>query len=459
MPSRNKQRSRSRPRTVHIDVYCTASESEEEDDRIASECDDQSPDTDESNTSSVYTVVRTDQTRVRHTRKKSGLPMSLSPAHSSKTSSKPLLSYRISAKELADAVAERSRKESGSVDGSILTPLEEELFRDLNLTTDSSFVWPDSDGSDSSRQRRHQQTQLFSADSFEYDDQSDTSKQHSMDDQCRTWRSPDQERRKKMLEQRKMQWRTAKALESVTSGYDSLRGRSDSLNRRHSRSRTSDSAAQPNISRENSTSTGHQVAAQQQLLNTEELMAKLCRHSSSRCRSASDRVLRRSSQRCPKFESGDKASNRRVSVPMQSSDGHLLPPDGTQEFNRLSMLIPDTWVLSPPLDGGRVKNRSPSPVPVPKRNNQQPVAGAFSDNSFNFPNDQVNRTGHESRVDLFKKSLMAAMSTNALGTAPSGVVYRGTLKKFGHHVGPSRNPNCSCAHCVDYFSRVKSLYY
>ena len=165
-------RKKGRPWTIHIDVYCTASESE---------TDDNSPKSDElneSNTSTCHTVVRTDQDgRVRHIRKKNSLPHSFNQKHGAAGPPlKPALSYKISAKELTEAV-ERKR-------GSPKTQedlLDDELFRDLTLT-DSSVRSLLADSEPESSDKR------FSQDSSIFD----------FEETGRTWRLQEKERKRKM---------------------------------------------------------------------------------------------------------------------------------------------------------------------------------------------------------------------------------------------------------------------
>lgn len=177
---RLQTKKRERPRTVHIDVYCTASESSSDEDTLKQLVtnEDDGLDTDESNesnTSSSFTVVRTTTNRtntdakVQHTRKKNSLPQSM--GRSSKL--KPVLSYKISAHELAEAVErQRCRDSIGTSDTA-----DDELFRDLTLTDSSSFLFQETES----------------------------------DEPGKNWRSPEEERLKlQMLEQRKQQWRAAK---------------------------------------------------------------------------------------------------------------------------------------------------------------------------------------------------------------------------------------------------------
>lgn len=177
---------------MHIDVYCTASESSDDaagHERLSIKDDQddglETDDSNESNTSTCYTVLRkgADKTmpapRVRHTRKKSGLPLSLS----GKSKLKPVLSYKISAAQLAEAVERRRARGDSTSDA-----VDDDLFRDLTLTDSASGR------------------------SFLLADSTDSS-----DETERTWRSPQEERlRLQMLEQRKQQWRCAKACDNET---------------------------------------------------------------------------------------------------------------------------------------------------------------------------------------------------------------------------------------------------
>lgn len=176
---------------MHIDVYCTGSESSD-DDGTSKQLptrherafeSDESDESNESNTSTCYAAVKTTTSessggaRIRHVRKKSGLPRGLS----ARRTSKPLLSYRISADELAEAM-ERRRRCADSIGTLASDAVDDELFRELALTDSSarSPLLADSDCSSDARDK--------------------------------TWRSPEEERlRLQMLEQRKQQWRAAKS--------------------------------------------------------------------------------------------------------------------------------------------------------------------------------------------------------------------------------------------------------
>ena len=393
---KKKKSGKDRPRTVHIDVYCTASESSESE-SISSEggkrCgtrqeNDDDFDSDESNTSSCYTVVRKDQSafyrNVRHVRKKNTLPQSLTRTAGASGSSKPVLSYRISAQELAQAAAasaagRSSRERSCSQQRQLqqhqpLLPDEEQLFRDLTLT-DTSIRSLLTTGEDSASD--------FDTSPSEYSGA------------LRNWRSPEDERRKKMLEQRKQQWRAAKAVEeSERQLINNTNNESSSIS---TASRDGSSRSLPVLNR----LMINKKEDNRRFLEPRPLQLQL-----------SDRILsRNNSQRCPSI---DKLITN-CQPPSKLSDS----------FSSNLSSVPSSFRSCEALQIERVQVRGKSTPPQPST----PSAPLLSNSCwpFGIPNQQ-------------QRQRSSALT-----------------KKFGHHVGPARNPDCSCAHCIDHFNRIKEL--
>ena len=355
------KKNRERPRTIHIDVYCTGSDSKES----SSSDSDGGSSSDESNTSSCYTVLRSDQAKVRHIRKKSGLPLSMvqqdpepeDGSRSSKTSKKPLLSYRISAKELADAL---ERKNSGSSQRLRDQQDDEAFFRDLTLS-DSSIQWDATGASE---------TDVESSSSPDGDDSTSKSK---------TWISPEEQRlRCHMLEQRKQQWRLAKTAEDKHLPKADLGDSSSSLP-----------------------------------VQTGDLRAFLLRHSGS----DKQHISRQSSRRCP------NSSAETVVKPTEKPAGPFLQPPSPFATGGLSSYRPKRPSSIGPIC------RTPAP-----------------------PRDL--RKTRDSPVDIPWQFRLAGLTTATTATSPGA---RSPLKKFGRHIGPARNPDCSCAHCVEHFARLRSV--
>ena len=398
--ARRKKKGKDRPRTVHIDVYCTASESEtesseEEKDKHGksnqARCgrredkeDFDSDGSNESNTSSCYTVVRKDQSafyrNVRHVRKKNGLPQSLTRTAGGGSACKPVLSYRISAQELAQAAAASAAQRASSRERScsqqrqlqqplLLLPDEEQLFRDLTLT-DTSIRSLLTTGEDS--------TSDLETSNSEY------AGDHGVHGAMRSWRSPEEERRRKMLEQRKQQWRAAKAAEE-TERQARNRGESSSMS---TVSRDGSSRSLPVLNRLS-------VKKDGRFLDPRPLQLQV-----------SDRVLsRHNSQRCPSI---DKLLNS-CQPPSKLSDS----------FSSNVSSVPSSFRSCDALRSAtKQREKSPTPPLVLQSNSCWP---------FGVPNQQQRQ----------KNSALT--------------------KKFGHHVGPARNPDCGCAHCLDHFSRIRSL--
>ena len=311
-----------RPRTVHIDVYCTDSDSQSESGTNSQP--EAGSDSEQSTTSSCYTVVRPG---FRHIRKKKGLPNAMTSASGERKL--PILSYRISGKDLADAI-ERKRRQSSSVD-----TMDEDLFRNATLT-DSSILWADSD-----------------AESVACSNSSFDNPPHPPPEALKkSWRSPeDERRRKRMLELRKEQWRASKAAEALPAAIHPPPNAS-APSMAHLSIRTTDSL-------DNSCASG---------------------------RSVSPRVSPRVSR-----------------VP--------------------------TMLIRPP-SGGELRSKSLS-ASIPARPIRIPA--------------KVGKKADESEMPWQWRNRPDYIRTHPV-----------TLKKFGHHVGPSRNPECGCVHCVEYH-RVRSL--
>lgn len=349
---------------MHIDVYCTASESETE---TADNCAE-SDESNESNTSTCHTVVRTDQAgRVRHIRKKNSLPHSFKQKNGTGPALKPVLSYRISARELAEAV-ERKRGSSKAQDDL----LDDELFRDLTLT-DSSVRSLLADSEPESTDTR------LSVDSSIFD----------FEETGRTWRSPEEERKRKMLEQRKQQWRAAKTAAVKCQESEPLRAL----------------PVQQTPSRDDVT-----------LLNTDDLHLKLQRH----LLSGSEKVSRCNSQRCPSL--------------------HPTPPPIAKGSSNTSVQSPrpaSVRISSPSLSCCSSLAESGSSVTDSNSSAEPPV-------QVTSPIEMPWQWRIQQPASPIRSPITVSPAT-------------WTLKKFGRHVGPARNPDCSCAHCLDHFARLRSI--
>lgn len=273
---------------------------------------------------------------------------------------KPILSYRISGQDLAEAVERRRRSRRQS---SVDTSVDEDLFRDVT-PTDSSILWADSD-----------------VDSIPCSHSSVDSRQPIPPEAWRqSWRSPEEERRKRMLEQRKQQWRASKAAEVLPAALPAALPATPAATLpagiaiRPVSIRTTDSQtslAPPSVSSLNSGASG---------------------------RSVSPRVSRRESRRCPNLDE---------MTPIRP------PSSGELRSKSLSASIPAT------------------PARIPAK-------------ILRKPDDDVPWQGRNRPLRL-PDGIRTQMLSHPV-----------TLKKFGHHVGPSRNPDCGCVHCVEH-NRVRNL--
>jgi len=136
---------------------------------------------------------------------KKGLPQALAPTGGQRK--KPILTYRISGKDLAEAVERKRRSQRRR--SSTADTLDEDFFRDVTLT-DSSILWADSDADSIPC------SQSSSVDCQDRQDRLDRLGPRNgppAEASRKSWRSPEEERRKRMLEQRKQQWRASKAAE------------------------------------------------------------------------------------------------------------------------------------------------------------------------------------------------------------------------------------------------------
>lgn len=373
--------------------------------------------------------------RVRHVRKKNSLPLSVAASTGKKERSgsrpsppgslqlpvnqkKPVLSYRISAKELADALDRDRRRrhccEGGGIESEICDvddeddedeeerQLGDELFRDALLTDSSanrSCLSPD--GSFSSVSSSSIQTT---------DEQLLTSS--CTEDGSRTWRSPEEERqRRRILEQRKEQWRAAKAavaerITQTSASFNSLRP---------DRVSATDLSVQP----------------EHHLLRVPNVL----RHAGS------DRQISRcNSLRCP-TSTTTLPSPMPVEpnfVPLLATTSPSPPPVQLIVPVALHEPKPRPAIFQPPPP----PSSSPTPPPL--------TASPREFRSASPCPARVLRKARDSPVDdipwQFRRFGNQSTTTQA----------RSTVTKFGHHVGPARNPDCRCVHCVDHFTRLRS---
>lgn len=287
---------------------------------------------------------------------------------------KPVLSYRISAKELAEAV-ERKRGISKTPEASDL--LDDELFRDLTLT-DSSVQSLLADSEPESSEARYTGYSQDSVMDFE--------------ETGRTWRSPEEERKRKMLEQRKQQWRAAKMAEKCEESQRLTVSRVLPVQQPSSRDNT--------------------------LLNPDDLRFKLQRH----LLGGSEKVSRCNSQRCPSLNVTPPPSAKGSTTSIQSS-------------RPMTMTSSSGRITSPSLSCSSSVTDSNSSVGPTARTIRQNI-----ESPVQFP--------WQWRVQQPASPIHSPLSTSP-GT--------GGLKKFGRHVGPARNPDCSCTHCLDHFARLRSI--
>jgi hypothetical protein len=292
---------------------------------------------------------------------------------------KPVLSYRISTKELAEAV-ERKRAMSSKTTTDASDLLDDELFRNLTLT-DSSVVSLLADSEPESSDTR------FSEDSYLDAKESD-----------KTWRSPEKERKRKMLEQRKQQWRAAKTAEKCE---ESVRFASRAMPIRLPSS------------------------PDNTLLGTTfDLREKFKQQLLGRVGSGggSDRVSRCNSQRCPILDQTLPSRAQESSASIQS-----------QSTESAQISSPSPSYCSSVMGSSSVMTDSNSSTDVP-------VAQLVVPTKFEMP--------WQWRIQQPTSPVKSPVSV-----APSNW----TLKKFGRHVGPARNPDCGCAHCLDHFARLRAI--
>ena len=282
---------------------------------------------------------------------------------------KPVLSYRISAKELADAV---ERKRSVSKTRDVDDRLDDDLFRDLTLT-------------DSSCRSLLADSETESTNSFSQD--SSTSDWKEMGQ--RTWRSPQDERKRKMLEQRKQQWRTAKMLE-----------KSEQSER---------------------TSTCLSAFPQPSLLNPDDERSKLERH----VLGGSEKVSRCNSQRCP--------SLIRTASPLTTQGASL-------------STLPSPMAMQSPTSSFTHRSLSNSNSLIPSCNVE---TGHPAESRLHYPNSALPTIAIPFHPN---GRLPSSPAPTPISTSPANWV----VKRFGRHIGPARNPDCSCSHCLDHFARLRS---
>lgn len=257
--------------------------------------------------------------------------------------------------------------------------LDDELFRDLTLT-DSSV-------------------RSLLADSEAESSDTRASRDSILDRQGtgRTWRSPEEERKRKMLEHRKEQWRAAKTAEQFRESE-----------------RLAACRALQSSSRD---------PAAASLLNPDDLRFKLQRHllGGQGGQGGSEKVSRCNSQRCPSLKNST-------------------PPTTDKESTTASIQSP-----RPAMTSAQISSPSPS-----------------CSSSVTDSNSSADPAGHLSGQNIpspiqFPWQWRVQQPASPIQSPSSSPAASWVVKKFGRHVGPARNPDCSCTHCLDHFDRLRSI--
>lgn len=376
-PSETKKK---QPRTVHIDVYCTASE--------ASESSDAEEDPSESSRKTVY---ESKDVRVVHTREEERLPQAL---------------CRQKRRTLSEASTSHScigGLESCDTNVSSLYPSQHSSFASgLSLpmslqTEDSSMVssvtsscaifsedlitsWKDTSDVDSMRRT---DLSLAHSESFEYEDNKDRwrimQKEKAWGGCEKIWKSPDKEYRHHLQQKRHQQY-----MERKGSPFPHWKP-NDEDNDEDSSSASSDTSSEMAWSFGN-------VSDKMKLIKREDTVRRASR----------DAIF-------PKTES---------------------------ELQKRANKILESGSLS--------DSAAPSPVHHKFRHSIGP---------FGLKESSPPKAKLESTITT-PFSAVPGRKTDQLSKAEKFGTIIGTFRKPGHHVGPSKNPDCSCYNCRQFYEEM-----
>lgn len=420
-----------KPRTVHIDVYCTGSDIDDEENiEEPSDKSTNSENEDSMTASSPQTVFESEQVRVSHKKvsdlrelpralmmRKSGIKPSPSSGYPSMASSSSTIAKGLSASTMSSLMNSGSRLGLSSNATSWKDTTTSDMESLLNSSPNSRAI-----------------SMAPSIDSFEYEDPLDKERIKALDRliwiNSKTWKSPDAERslRSKL-----------KGIESDDSNEDE-----DEDTNSWIFSKTDEDSACSIINKENDfyrptlTQMSSQVSSmdfedknyipgdQMSYYNIHEDRFDLINANVTSNVEAVSKIML-GSEATPEIKSqlsqpkanNSEAQRKISSIPMEKNIDRIVPPKSlsaavTKEFTH-KLTIANTGAI----EIQETEN-------IPEKESSRSTSPFVNTLPGYF-------TGHLERAKRFGNVM-------------------GTLRKPGHHVGPAKNPNCTCEHCKRWLS-------
>ncbi|XP_071444458.1 uncharacterized protein Pkn isoform X2 [Hetaerina americana] len=438
---------RQKPRTVHIDVYCTASEDDADGSQSTSSQDDRKHSSEDDSTSSPQTVYESEEFRVVHSKaKKNQLPASFLLSKE-KNNKKEVSKESVSSKayeEMSKSEPDNSERVETSNYGSSScssASLEQKIPKNLQpgtskssgigacgcggptrdpswstLSASSGLPFNEDDDSDSTATSWKDTTtdmgendiersfsSLVQSDSFEYADDEDLRRIQEKEVEWsgqnpssggrgigpRTWRSPQVERLQ-YLQQLRFKHLIAKHMRKPTPGPMSEKCSEDSLD-------SSDVSEESEVIENINNGIKDKLA-----IPEPKLAESLAIH---------------------------KGNDRSKLSPFNASSfspvrGAVSPPAQLRRALSPRWVAPPGGPFVPHADGIKSPGSGSSPLIIPSKSS---IVSPFT-------SLQGARTDPMSKAERF------------------GTII-GRFRKPGHHVGPSKNAECGCEHCRQYFDK------
>ncbi|KAG8224122.1 hypothetical protein J437_LFUL001816 [Ladona fulva] len=424
---------RQKPRTVHIDVYCTASEDDADASQSASSHDDGKHSSEEDSTSSPQTVYESEEFRVVHSKaKKNQFPAAFLQKNGRKDETENIAANRcVQSSEIKEAKIPETMETSDSLCPSMPSSFESKSFKDeqprisrgvsgigacggcggptrdpswSTLSASSDHPFMDEDDSDSTATSwkdtvtdlgendvERSFSSLVQSDSFEYADNEDLHR----------------------IKEKELEW------SRISQGNSSI-GRN--IGPRTWRS--------PQVER----------LQYLQQLRFKHLIAKHMRKPSPR---PSDKCSEDSLESSDIGEDSDVIQKSNVVV----KGLNVKDTSSNHGDNLVTSLSPTNLQCRPTVSPPVQLRRALSPRWV------APLGGPYVPQTDSPKSPDI----PSSPIDQQKSSVMSPFTSNhGTRTSPLMKAQRfgtivGKIRKPGHHVGPSKNAECGCEHCRRYF--------
>lgn len=423
-----------KPRTVHIDVYCTGSEIDDEE-NIEENSEKSSNSENDDSASTPQTVFESEKVRVSHTKisnpkelprawmmHKGGIKPSSSSGYPSMASSSSTIAKGLSASTMSSLMNSGSRLGFSSHATSWKDTTTSDMESLLNSAPNSRPI-----------------SMAPSIDSFDYEDSLDKERIQALDRllwiQSKTWKSPDVERKLRSK------------LQHIDS--DESNEEEDEETSSWIFSKTDEDSPCSIVSRETDLyrPTLTQMSSQISSMDADERNCIPGEHISyynihedkfdvinANLRPSSDTISKllqspgvATKVQNPEIECGLTSSN--INIPQVQQGKYIPKKDNDLQHTQQS-------TIKPAVNKGfvhRLTIGNTGAVKVEESENSIPEKESSRSTSPFINTLPGYFTGHLERARRFGNVM-------------------GTLKKPGHHVGPAKNPNCSCEHCKRWMS-------